>query len=210
MHLADAGIGEHFWTDSRVVLGYINNEARRFHVYVANRVQAIRNHTEPAQWHYVPSKENPADHASRGLSPSQLLESNWLKGPQFLLQKTIQYSTENHQPEQDDPEVKGHSLATAGVEDFLNRFERFSTWSGVVRAVGNLQENIRTKIKRDATKCCATEVNTRAETSVTKMMQKDSYSDELRRLQKGLLLEKSSSLLKLDPFLDEQFKVSSE
>ena len=70
--------------------------------------------------------------------------------------------------------------------------------------MGNLQENIRTKIKRDATKCCATEVNTRAETWVTKMMQKDSYSDELRRLQKGLLLEKSSSLLKLDPFLDEQ------
>ena len=29
---------EFFWTDSRVVLGCINNEAKRFHVYVANRV----------------------------------------------------------------------------------------------------------------------------------------------------------------------------
>ena len=29
---------EHFWTDSKVVLGYINNDARRFHVFVANRV----------------------------------------------------------------------------------------------------------------------------------------------------------------------------
>ena len=34
---------EYFWTDSRVVLGYINNEARRFHVFVANRVQRIRD-----------------------------------------------------------------------------------------------------------------------------------------------------------------------
>ena len=35
---------EFFWTDSRVVLGYISNEARRFHTFVANRVQAIRDH----------------------------------------------------------------------------------------------------------------------------------------------------------------------
>lgn len=34
-------ITEFFWTDSNVVLGYINNEARRFHTFVANRVQRI-------------------------------------------------------------------------------------------------------------------------------------------------------------------------
>lgn len=33
---------EYFWTDSQVVLGYVSNEARRFHVFVANRVQRIR------------------------------------------------------------------------------------------------------------------------------------------------------------------------
>ena len=42
-----------FWTDSRVVLGYISNEARRFHIFVANRVQEIHDHTEPKQWSYV-------------------------------------------------------------------------------------------------------------------------------------------------------------
>ena len=29
----------YFWTDSSVVLGYIMNDARRFHVFVGNRVQ---------------------------------------------------------------------------------------------------------------------------------------------------------------------------
>ena len=29
---------EYVWTDFQVVLGYLNNEARRFHVFVANRV----------------------------------------------------------------------------------------------------------------------------------------------------------------------------
>ena len=36
-------IEEIYWTDSKVVLGYINNDARRFHVIVANRVQQIRD-----------------------------------------------------------------------------------------------------------------------------------------------------------------------
>ena len=46
-------VPEYFWTDSKVVLRYIYNEARRVHMFVANRVQAIRDHTSPDQWHYV-------------------------------------------------------------------------------------------------------------------------------------------------------------
>ena len=49
-------VPEYFWTDSKVVLRYIYNEARRFHTFVANRVQAIRDHTSPDQWHYVDNK----------------------------------------------------------------------------------------------------------------------------------------------------------
>ena len=38
-------IEEFYWADSKVVLGFINKESRRFHVYVANRVQLIRDYT---------------------------------------------------------------------------------------------------------------------------------------------------------------------
>ena len=55
-----------FWTESKVVLGYISNKARRFHTFVANRVQGIRDHTSPGKWHYIDTKDNPADDASRG------------------------------------------------------------------------------------------------------------------------------------------------
>lgn len=76
---------EVFWTDSQVVIGYIHNESKRFHTFVANRVQEIRNDTKPEQWLYIASESNPADAASRGLTARQLVqESNWLKGPQFL------------------------------------------------------------------------------------------------------------------------------
>ena len=66
---------EFFSTDSRVVLGYISNEARRFHTFVANRVQAIRDHVCPEQWPYVDTKDNPADDASRGLGANELIRS---------------------------------------------------------------------------------------------------------------------------------------
>ena len=76
------GVPEYFWTDSKVVLGYISNEARRFHTFVANRVQTIRDHTSPDQWHYVDTKDNPADDASRGLGAGELFKSNrWWNGP---------------------------------------------------------------------------------------------------------------------------------
>ncbi|XP_016320741.1 uncharacterized protein LOC107672158 [Sinocyclocheilus anshuiensis] len=63
MNLADAEA--YFWTDSQVVLGYINNEARCFHTFVANQVQRINRSTPPQQWQYIPSDENPADYTSR-------------------------------------------------------------------------------------------------------------------------------------------------
>jgi hypothetical protein len=63
---------EYFWTDSHVVLGYINNEARRFHVFVANRMQMIRDVTDLRQWYYVNTSNNPTDHASRGLRETEI------------------------------------------------------------------------------------------------------------------------------------------
>lgn len=82
-------VKEFFWTDSKVTIGYINNEARRFHTFVANRVQKIRDSTSPKQWFYVSTSENPADKASRGTSVDELLSSNWLSGPKFLWEREV-------------------------------------------------------------------------------------------------------------------------
>nr|XP_054601538.1 uncharacterized protein LOC129164687 [Nothobranchius furzeri] len=57
-----------FYTDSRVVLGYIYNSNRRFYIYVANRVARIRKSSQPGQWHFISSENNPADHALAAVS----------------------------------------------------------------------------------------------------------------------------------------------
>lgn len=76
-----------FFTDSKVVLGYICNDSRRFYIYVHNRVQRIRHSTNKGQWNYVPTDVNPADHATRAILANQLALSSWLTGPAFLVNK---------------------------------------------------------------------------------------------------------------------------
>ena len=78
-------IKEYFWTDSKVVLAYLNNDVKRFKVYVANRVQLIRDHSDSMQWNYIESKKNPADDTSRGVLPSNAAKvKRWVNGPEFL------------------------------------------------------------------------------------------------------------------------------
>ena len=76
---------EIFWTDSKAVLGFINSDARWFKVFVANRVQQMRHHADPKQWHYVESSNISAYDASRGLDSKKKDQiKRWFDGPSFL------------------------------------------------------------------------------------------------------------------------------
>ena len=141
---------EYFWTDSQVVLGYIRNESRRFHVFIANRVQDIQDNTSTEQWKYIESKLNPADEASRGMKAQELLDSRWITGPAFLWEKENQWPTSNRKDthaslelKQDDPEVK-KSVAMATTQIVQTDSEKtklaegvkyFSNWYRAKRAV---------------------------------------------------------------------------
>ena len=57
-------IPEVFWTDTEVVQGYVSNDSRRFHTFVANRGQCIWEYYEPRRWRRVDRKENPVEEAS--------------------------------------------------------------------------------------------------------------------------------------------------
>ena len=137
------GIEEVFWTDSKVVLGYIANETRRFHIFVGNRVQQIQEHSSPDQWHYVDTKSNPADHASRGLNPQGLQKSNWITGPAFLWKDKscwpVNEAKEIFTLSEDDPEVKNKvALVTSTDKSFVSlasRLEYFSDYHRAKKAV---------------------------------------------------------------------------
>nr|XP_013190094.1 unnamed protein product [Amyelois transitella] len=73
------------WTDSTIVLSWLNSHPSRWKTFVANRVSEILNLIDSSHWHHVSSKDNPADCASRGVQPALLSECMlWISGPSFL------------------------------------------------------------------------------------------------------------------------------
>ena len=54
----------------------------------------------------VSTDQNPADHASRGLSVTEQINSNWLTGPEFLGEREIVTPTVTPQLMVGDPEVR--------------------------------------------------------------------------------------------------------
>ena len=73
------------WTDSTVVLYWLSGSPRRFKTFVGNRVAQIIEQTPVDRWRHVAGKDNPADSASRGLYPFDLLEHQlWWDGPSWL------------------------------------------------------------------------------------------------------------------------------
>ncbi|XP_064650018.1 uncharacterized protein LOC135501704 [Lineus longissimus] len=113
-----------YWTDSEIVLKYLQNETRRFKPFVANRVAEILDSTSREQWRHVPTESNPADCCTRGLSASSLTpDSLWFHGSDFLksaedawpTSKFKRVSSSELDPE--DPEVKTCEKPSATVHN---------------------------------------------------------------------------------------------
>ena len=133
-----------YYTDSKVVLGYLQNDSRRFYVYVANRVQLIRRLTSPSQWRYIDTTQNPADLATRRLTASNLMNSDWIKGPHFLRNSIIPpQEREEILLDAHDPEVRMEIATCATFTEKRHglgteRFTRFSSLTSLQRAIANL------------------------------------------------------------------------
>ena len=133
-----------FWTDSMTVIRYIQNESKRFHTFVANRVSFIREDSSPSQWKYINTKLNPADDASRGVSLESFIQDDrWIKGPAFLTRPESEWII--HPPcteelSDADHEVKRESRSFAfQVSNAFTSFsfivERFSSWYKLLKFI---------------------------------------------------------------------------
>ena len=132
-----------FWTDSTAVLKYIGNDTLRLKTFVANRVAIIKEATKVEQWRHVKTTDNPADCASRGLTPEQFMANkSWIKGPSVLTDPDYECSTKvnNANLSEDDDEVRKtatvHSTQVAESTDTVNKLmDYYSSWHCLKRAV---------------------------------------------------------------------------
>ena len=220
-----------FYTDSQVVLGYIQNDARRFYSYVANRVQIIRNVSKPEQWNFIDTSSNPADLATRGIDAAKLGDSQWLDGPRFLKETIpVPPPPQKTTAEEYDPEVRVIVNSTRISTDMrTSRFSRFSTWASLRRAIATLIAKVQrvngglVNDMRDASKsgdgrpAPTVEELDKATTVLVKMVQSEAFSQDIEVLNSIKAEEdtshrkakskkdtlKASSLRGLDPFIDD-------
>ncbi|XP_067933081.1 uncharacterized protein [Watersipora subatra] len=204
---------ECFWTDSRIVLGYLSNDTKRFHMYVANRVQEIKETTTSEQWAYVCSKDNPADTASRGASISELKGSSWLDGPEFLkkpsLDTYLKSNSVDRTLQENDPEVRSIKVFSTSVAPTIaERFDRFSSYRSLLHSVAILKQIARTARSKQTsniwkTKTLTTKEIHEAEVFVIKTLQAETYSEEVKALECSEEVNKSSVIAKLNPYMDK-------
>jgi len=71
------------WSDSKCVLAWIANHDKIRPPFIQHHLTEIRDYTD-VSFRYVPSKDNPADLPSHGVSLSELSESIWWNGPAWL------------------------------------------------------------------------------------------------------------------------------
>ena len=69
-------VGEvYLWSDSTIVLSWVNSEPFELKTFVANRVSAIQSKANREYWKHVRTQDNPADIISRGLLPAELVKN---------------------------------------------------------------------------------------------------------------------------------------
>ncbi|XP_026317449.1 uncharacterized protein LOC113228388 [Hyposmocoma kahamanoa] len=202
----------HCWTDSQVVLAWLQGSDKKWEKYIANRVMNITSIVPASRWRYVNTKENPADCATRGLFPSQLLNYQlWWEGPHWLRIESREkkacktFSTDEGltfeccATQQSNYDVSGDDIIKQLLErhSSITRATRCLAW--VLRFVARIRHKVQ---------ACSDEhlINTEisdAATRILKQTQREYFSEDINSLRKNGSPHSRSKLLNLTPHLDE-------
>ena len=194
-----------YYSDSLVVLGYLNNKTKQFSRFVARRIEVILQFSSTEQWCYVSSGQNAGDIASRPHSPRQLIETCWLTGPPFLLQnEPLPPMVSGHI---NLPEVKKEVSTLLTVSQPPNRSSlpsevaKITTrWSKAVSIVGVYIQLGRILLKRARYE--PAELAERSEKVLIREAQQE-FCSQILLLKDSKPLPKKNNLLPLSPFIDE-------
>lgn len=204
------------WTDSTITLAWLNRPSSHWKTFVANRVAEIHTLVPTASWRNVSTNQNPTDRASRGISPAELSSNDlWWSGPAWLTQPPAQWPNESVQPPCTTLEERTSKPAhTTTVTNQWDLSQHYSSWSKLLRVTAYIQrfiDKLKSRKERAETSSKSStslvllnqiELET-AETFWIRSIQADVFPLELSSLSNAIPIPKSSSLLSLNPYLDE-------
>ncbi|GFX76450.1 integrase catalytic domain-containing protein [Trichonephila clavipes] len=212
------------WTDSKIVLSWLSSHLRKWKTFVANRTSEIMEVLPTKHWRHVPSKENPADIASRGIDPKCLPDCKlWWQGPPWLRLETSSWPKAEYSCDEasafsvkaEQKSVSIFNLCTHTSNDVIHGlFEHYSSLTKIIRIFAYCQRFIKNckKIASQGSSISSSHINTTsltfsetktAEETIIRWVQGFYFQEEIRSIKKQISLPPKSPLRSLHSFIDE-------
>lgn len=197
-------VTKYAWCDSIVTISWIIGAPTKWKSFVGNRTEKIIQILPPECWRYVATDDNPADCASRGILPSELINHPlWWKGPAWL---SLEKSQWPEQPTQIETSLEQRTrlVFKTNVTPIEEPFHEFSSWFKVQRIFATCMRfisNCRTKAPKNE----PISINDMqaARIIIIKKVQNTYFAREMEQLQRIRMVTGDSNMASLDPFIDE-------
>jgi hypothetical protein len=196
---------EFAWTDSQIVLAWLQEHPVRWTTFVANRVSAIHRTFTPDIWRHVASAENPADCASRGITSEELAcHPLWWAGPKWLGKSEIEWPTRAAVANTDMERKKVILTTQSKTNNLIDIFEtKYSTFWKIIRVFAYVLRFINKCKKGTVAKRYLTAVEMDTATLILfKLIQEQYFEAEIRAIKAGRSVQTKSKIINLNPFID--------
>lgn len=197
-----------FWSDSTIVLHWINTPSHTLKTFVSNRISEIQGSTVPEQWGHVKSEMNPADLLSRGISPKEFINNHlWLNGPIWLVQNESEWPKFELQIVNIPEKRNLIALPIILLNDLYERYSSFTRLKRIIaycirfiRKCKQKKENIESK-NADVMNLSVNEIQIAFQT-IIRQVQLEAFAKEIEGLENNAQCK--GNLNSLAPFMDNE------
>ena len=195
------------YTDSTVVLGWLGGESGRYCVFAGHRIAATVILLPYQHWKHVPTDENPADAASRGMTATEFKEhSLWWHGPSWLSTDPVTFprqpteaylAKEREQEMKPAPQIVLAVVAEAYFEQQQNSYQklvRITCW------MNRFIKCLTTK-EQEVSSYLTTAEGQKATNLLLRRAQLRSFPKEISAIKAQVNLSPTSLILVLHPFM---------
>lgn len=192
------------WCDSLICLAWIRTPPHKLQTFESNRVSQIQG-TIPAEcWRHVPSDINPADCASRGLLPADIVNHPLWWDPLWLHDDPTTWPSDCNPltASEDLPGLRVTPITCAVMREEWNLMTQYSSLSQLSSVIGwclRFAHNCSNPANKRKGALTLQELDHALQKAI-KVVQRSNFTDEIAALESSKPVK--GSLHRLNPFID--------
>lgn len=190
------------FSDSMITLHWLQSSPKKWKTFISNRVTKIQSCLPSPHWHFVSGKQNAADCASRGFTPTVLMNHDtWFSGPSWLLLPKAEWPIRSFSEniiEINDTENQVFIVTKEIVSPLYKLITYFSSWTRLINATVYVLRFA--KILPHHDRITKSDIE-KAELMLVNAVQQRHFKEEYKFLAENKTL--NSNLRRLNPFCQD-------